>query len=1033
MKKSKNTFESPPVCEALEPRILLSVASIGVSESLDFADVPVYLSVDLLAGYSQQDNDIVSSEVRQVQKAIEDTLVENPTADLSQLSSGEVYVNQNGDLHVYVHVDKVNQSAVQSLQAAGLTLENANEAMRVVQGWVNHTFLDSLAAIEGVRRITAPTYAVTNAGSITTAGDGILNADDLRSEMNVTGNGVKIGVIANGLDHWDNVDDSGDLPSYSSGITVHPTFSGKGDEGTALLEIIHDLAPDTDLFFAGYRDNGTFSSADMVGAIEWMVNQGVDVIVDDLGFFDQPMFEDGAIADAAADAVSDGVVYVTAAGNYADEQHYQVDYADYGDGTHEFATDQNILRFYLGGSGGSVRGEMQWSDAWGSSGNNYDLYLYQWTGSSWSYAAASTDVQNGNDDPREWIRVTNNGESPALLAWLIHKDSGLDRELEFYMRGDRTDFSIYASDTGIMTPGDSIFGHTAVESVITVGAIDASEPGNDAVESFSSRGPSTIYTDFANQISTTRNSLDVCGIDGVNTKVGDLGYFSDPFYGTSAAAPHIAAIAGLLLEIDSTLTPAQVQDLINDNAVDILDSGYDHTSGYGRADALATVTTAATSVDLLAASDTGVSSSDDQTNLDNHDTNSKLQFDVSGTINGATVKLYGPGDVVIGQGTGNGGTLTITTNGSQDLADGVNGIYARQTVTDKLESAATSSLNVTVDTLAPSAPSAPDLQAGSDLGSSNTDNITKDNTPTFDLTGASPYFRFYRDTTQISGDYETGPTYTAATQTDGTDDFKVAAVDVAGNESAQSSALSVTIDTVAPEVSANPTINDGATQRDSIKSIEFDFDEDVSIISSALEMYYYDGDSWETTSLSSPTFTQPSNDKARWENTSGLLTVDDKHLIIKLLAANLTDIAGNAIVGNEVIGEDLFRLHKLSGDVDGNKAQEGADIDTLRSYFGNNAYDLDGDSDTDEDDVAELVEQIFATFYGDVDLDGLVASTDYNAILFNWGMSNATWEDGDLSGDGFVGMDDYAILLNNWGSYNPDFSLLDLGDDPAWS
>ena len=61
-------------------------------------------------------------------------------------------------------------------------------------------------------------------------------------------------------------------------------------------------------------------------------------------------------------------------------------------------------------------------------------------------------------------------------------------------------------------------------------------------------GPSTIYTDFTNQTKTRRNSLDGAGIDGVQTKVGELGYFSNPLYGTSAAASHVAALAALLLD-----------------------------------------------------------------------------------------------------------------------------------------------------------------------------------------------------------------------------------------------------------------------------------------------------------------------------------------------------------------------------------------------------------------------------------------------------------------------------------------------------
>ncbi len=949
MEKSRNTFEPSVVCEPLEPRLLLSVASVEPSAFSDLTGAPAYISADLLPGVLAQGYDNVSSDLRHSQQAIASMLAENTATDLSQFSSQAVRVNQNGDLHVYVHVDQVNESTVQSLQAAGLSVQNSNEGMGVVQGWVNYASLDTLAAMQGVSRISAPAYAITNTGGINTAGDGILNADDLRSQMSVTGSGVKIGVISDGLDHWDDVDDTGDLPTYSSGITVHSTFSGKGDEGTAMLEIIYDLASGVDLYFAGFRSDGNFSTIDMISAIDWMVVQGVDIIVDDVGFLDQPMFEDGTdtIADAAADAVSSGVVYVTAAGNYANK-HYQVDYDNIGNGTHEFATGQNILRFYLE-PGSSVTGELQWSDQWGSSGNDYNLFLLEWTGSSWSYENGSTTVQDGDDNPREWIWVENQGESQSLLAWVIYKASGSDRELEFFIAGNSADFSIHASDTGIMTPGDSIFGHAAVESVISVGAISASDPGHDDVMVYSSRGPSTIYTNFSTQTSTTRNTLDVCGITDVYTKVGDLGYFSNPFTGTSAAAPHIAAIAGLLLEIDPTLTPAQIHDLLTDNAVDIEDAGYDQISGYGRADALATVTAAATAVDLLAATDTGVSTTDNITKLDNHDANSKLQFNVSGTIQDATVKLYGPGDVLIGQGTGNGGTLTITTNGSQDLADGVNGIYATQEVADKLESAATSSLSVTVDTVAPSTPSAPDLQADSDTGYLNNDEITNDTTPTFDVS-ASPYFRFYRGETKISGDYETEATFTpSSAQSEGTHNYSVSVLDAAGNESTKSTALSVTIDTTAPTVT-NFQVQNLYNTWDStewtntagwayLDTIIFIFSEDVVGYDHYLTVEDDDTNTYSYADWVSEPAVQTT---LTWVLDATLAS--DNYTVT--LSTSLADEAGNTITGTVE-----YNLYVAIADFNDDGVVDGTDFGLWQTGYptGSGAERIDGDADGDGD------------------------------------------------------------------------------------
>ena len=568
---------SNPCLEGLEPRLLLSTSGLAGPEAFESGGIPAYIDIELP---EKPADDVVSSRLRQAHAALE------AGGDVGSLGF-DVRANEAGELQVYVHVDAVNGDIIRALEAAGLRVETSNARMRVVQGWLPHTDLDLAAAVEGVRRITPPAYGITNSGSVTTEGDADLNADDLRALFGgITGDGVKIGVISNGVDNWGYVaaEPYNDLPDS---ITVDPTRpgTGNGDEGTAMLEIIYDVAPGAYLYFSGPE-----TSAEMVASIDWLVNTcGVDVIVDDWIFFDEPMFEDGPIADEAADAVTDGVVYLSAAGNWA-EVHYQATYDPYY-GYHEFATDQNLLRFELD-PGGKVQGEFQWSDEWGSSGNDYNLYLCKWVIDEWVLVDYSIDVQNGDDEPRESIGwVENTGQNTAYYAWAIYKASGSDRELELTMYyTDPNKIRPYEADEGIMVPEDSIYGHAALEEVIAVGAIDTGDAGLDDVEDYSSRGPSTIYTNFSTQTSTERDSLDVCGIDGVQTKAGQLGHFSNPFFGTSAAAPHIAGIAALLLEIDSSLTPSDIQDLITDNAVDIGDGGYDHVSGSGRADALAIVT-----------------------------------------------------------------------------------------------------------------------------------------------------------------------------------------------------------------------------------------------------------------------------------------------------------------------------------------------------------------------------------------------------------------------------------------------------------
>ncbi|MBM4081135.1 MAG: hypothetical protein FJ278_15640, partial [Planctomycetes bacterium] len=109
---------------------------------------------------------------------------------------------------------------------------------------------------------------------------------------------------------------------------------------------------------------------------------------------------------------------------------------------------------------------------------------------------------------------------------------------------------------------------------------------------------------------------------------------------------------------------------------------------------------APTDVDLLDASDTGASADDDLTNLDNSAPAKALQFEVFGTLDGATVTLYSDG-TAIGSAVAGGSSAIVTTNGSVDLTDGDHRITARQTEPGKSESDDSTELAVTVDTVGP--------------------------------------------------------------------------------------------------------------------------------------------------------------------------------------------------------------------------------------------------------------------------------------------------------------------------------------------
>jgi subtilisin family serine protease len=470
-------------------------------------------------------------------------LLAPPAALSTNLVPSSHLWERDGRVHVRITTDDPTDAA---LRATGF--DPRHTARDRIEGWLPTPNLDALQSVPSVRTIR-PVLP----GRLRATADAASRADLARA-TGFDGTGVTVGVISDG---------AGTLPASS---VPAGCAAGNGAEGQALLEIVGTLAPGTRRLFS----EGASSSEAFIASVACLRAAGATVIVDDLGFFDEPFFQDGPVAEAVRQAVDAGVSFHSAAGNEALE-HYAATFR--GDTLHDFSGTGDIYDDITVAPGGTLDCVLQWDDPFGASANDYDLLLYDMSETPPVLVTDSTDPQTGTQDPIEIVSAVHRGGAVGHAGIAIRRASGDVRDLQLFCFGGQS--------YEYVTPAGSLVGHPAVPGVVAVAAVDVADPALDTVEPYSSQGPVIIRFPAAE----TRAKPDLAAFDGVTTTTP--GFTS--FFGTSAAAPDSAAVAALLLQKNGCLAPADVRQRLVGSAVDIGAPGVDFVSGAGRLDALAAI------------------------------------------------------------------------------------------------------------------------------------------------------------------------------------------------------------------------------------------------------------------------------------------------------------------------------------------------------------------------------------------------------------------------------------------------------------
>jgi Subtilase family len=621
-------------------------------------------------------------------------------SDLHSLSPAARFAQISAGGPAYVAIDATTHGDPQALEAAltALGLQKPAVYSNDVGGLLPVSQLGAAAAHAEVAGIRAA-MSRARTGSVESQGDFAQRSGVVRTNYpSLLGTGVTVGVLSDSFNCYavyaapgSGVPVSGNEGYAYNGFTAdYPTDVSTGDlpanvdvleeadcadygaptqlpftdEGRAMLQIVYDVAPGTSLAFYT-ADN---SEADFASGIGKLAAAGAKVIADDVGYFDEPFFQDGLVAQAVDAVEAQGVAYFSAAGNDSDLSYQNTAPSFTAVSSSGSNAGEHLLNFDRTGAtnttslpitippippGDFLAVVVEWDQPYvtgapssGGATSGIDLCITGGTGADTitdydGNAVSCTGPNAVGSDPYQIMIIGNPANASGntaqqnlnIVVGLAANSSGTIVPGRIIVSVE--DDGLGSTINSFATNSATIQGHPGAAGAAAVGAAfyfqtPACGTTTAVLEPFSSLGGAPILFNTSGTrlaAPVIRQKPDFVGPDGVNDTF--LGYQLTPknlpptgvsvasggllstsisqcqnapsypnFFGTSAATPHAAGIAALMLQANTAATPTEIYASLRSSAQPMSTSIPNFSSGYGfiRADTALVIPTLSLSV-----------------------------------------------------------------------------------------------------------------------------------------------------------------------------------------------------------------------------------------------------------------------------------------------------------------------------------------------------------------------------------------------------------------------------------------------------